>query len=251
MHEIFVAYLREWHVGLKSPRKTLQHLLQPLMYLLFFAPTMAASLRTMDWQGSEVPYLNYIVPGLIAVTALSIGNGVGISVFIDRITGELETLFELPIRRQAILIGLAGNALVRSVLVGTLLLMALPLMTNSISVSLNTCFYVITALSVSSVAWTLLSVTISCSVKSQETYNLVINLIQLPLMLSSSVFYSLTNGPPIVRMLARINPLSFSAESLRSIMISQRFWSSGLIGMLAFLLLVIITSAYAIDRAVE
>ena len=84
------------------------------MYLTIFAPTMAMVIGTVEWMGREVPYLTYVIPGIMAMSAVSVGNAAAINIYIDRLSGEMEIMFSLPIRRVAILAGYAANAVVRS-----------------------------------------------------------------------------------------------------------------------------------------
>jgi ABC-2 type transport system permease protein len=53
-------------------------------------------------------------------------------------------------------------------------------------------------------------------IKSNESFNAVLNVMLTPLMFLSSVYYPLQNAPLIIRAVSLANPLTYSADMLRA-----------------------------------
>lgn len=252
MSPVLVALLREWHVGLKSPRAIINHLLSPVMYLLIFAPSMAATLPAIAWRGESMPYLAYVVPGLMAVTSVSIGNGVGVSIYIDKLTGELEMLLGLPIHRFVLIVGLCGNAALRAGAVGAIIwgmvAFTAPEMLGGGPAGVAGSLLVVM---VSAVAWTLLSVVLACRIRSQENFNLAVNLLGLPIMLTSLVFYNPAQGLAATRWLAQVNPLSFASDIIRMFAAGRAPLWTDVLGLALFLVVMLCLAVLSINTAIE
>lgn len=249
MRDIMVAFLREWYVGLQTPRSILQHMLAPVAYLLLFAPAMAATLPSIQWKGQVVPYIMFVIPGLMALTTVSLGNSVGISVYIDKLTGELEMLFSLPIRRTALLIGLAVNAGVRALVIGAVVFLLAALVTKDFVISgVGGLLSGLGVLVISAVGWALFSAMLSCLIRDQDAYNLAINVLTLPLTFASSVFYDADQLPSAIRWVAQVNPLSYAADLLRQVLLGQQPVLTDVAGLLMFTLLAAFLAYRAVSR---
>jgi ABC-2 type transport system permease protein len=61
-----------------------------------------------------------------------------------------------------------------------------------------------------------LTLAISAYIKSNESFNAVLNTMLTPLMFLSSVYYPLQNAPLIIRAVSLANPLTYSADMLRA-----------------------------------
>ena len=252
VRDVAISLLREWHVGLKSPKNIMQQLISPVMYLLIFAPTMARNVGVISWEGRLIPYLSFVIPGIAAMSAVSVGNAIGITTYVDRLTGELETLFSLPIRRVAILAGYIANAVFRSVVAGLAFLLLAQLIPGGLLImTLGSTVMASLVLAVSATGWVLLAVTLSLSIGSQTTYNLVYNMIELPLVFTASVFYNPENGSALARWLGPINPLAFSANLLRALCQGAPPRVNDVLGLFAFVVAVIVSSLWAINRALR
>ena|GEM_PF-4424798 len=100
-------------------------------------------------------------------------------------------------------------------------------------------------------AWTLLSIVLACLIRSQENFNLVVNLLGLPLMLTSSVFYNPAQGMAATRWLAQMNPLSFAPDIIRVLVAGRPPLWSDILGLALFLLVMLCFAAFSINRAIE
>ena len=80
---------------------------------------------------------------------------------------------------------------------------------------------------------------------------MAVNLLQLPIVLTSSVFYSPDYGPAATRWIARINPLSFAADLIRTLAAGRLPLWSDVVGLAVFLVGMLGLAALAINRAIE
>ncbi len=250
MRDVFVCLIREWHIGLKTPRNILIELIYPFMYLTIFAPTMAMVIGTVEWMGREVPYLTYVIPGIMAMSAVSVGNAAAINIYIDRLSGEMEIMFSLPIRRVAILAGYAANAVVRS-LVSSIAFLAIALMVTpwAFTVSLSGVPGLVAIIALSAIGWSMFGATLAFSIRRQSTYNLVYNLIQLPIVFTSSMLYNPVRGPAITRWLGPVNPLTFATNALRACCAGTQVSTSDVVGLCVFTALTVLSASWVIGSS--
>lgn len=250
MWDVVVCLIREWHIGLKTPRNILIELVYPFMYLTIFAPTMARVIGTVEWMGREVPYLTYVIPGIMAMSSVSIGNAAAINIYIDRLSGEMEMMFSLPVRRVAILAGYAANAVIRS-LVSSIAFLAIALIVTPEAFTLNFAGIpgVVAVITLSAIGWSMFGATLAFSIQRQSTYNLVYNLIQLPIVFTSSMFYNPLEGPAITRWLGPVNPLTFATNALRAYCAGSQVSTYDLVGLSVFTGLTALAASWVIERS--
>ena len=125
-------FLRGEWVGLKTlVRKEIdrflkvavQTVMSPLvnasLYLVVFGISLS---KLLDWQ-KEVTYFEFLVPGLLAMSALnnSLQNASS-SIMISKFHGDLQDLKVVPLSPLSIMIGYVVACIVRGAMVGVLVL---------------------------------------------------------------------------------------------------------------------------------
>jgi len=81
--------------------------------------------------------------------------------------------------------------------------------------------------------------------------HLAVNLLGLPIMLTSSVFYDPVQGLAATRWLAQANPLSFAADIIPVLVAGRPPVWSDILGLALFLLVGLCLAAVSIHRAIE
>jgi len=216
----FVASLHfEWQVRLKSWRLALQWVAGPAWTLVLFAPAMARAVGTVRWGGAEFSYAAYLLPGLLIMNAFVAGQSAGFPLWIDRQTGELEVHFGLPVRRGALLFGRVAGGVASSVLQGVVVLaVGGVLVPGALSPDPWRLAGAIGVTALVAAAIGLLYVGACSLIENQESFNLFINLLNTPLILTSSIYYPLDAMPLWLRQIALVNPLSHGANLARGVL---------------------------------
>jgi ABC-2 type transport system permease protein len=100
---IYTIWLRECKGFLREPSRLIAMIGQPLMYLLIVGQGIASGL-TLN-QASDVNYLIYLYPGILAMSVLFTSMFSAISIIWDREFGFLKEVLVAPVPRWAIAVG--------------------------------------------------------------------------------------------------------------------------------------------------
>lgn len=200
---------------------------------------MAKIVPPVQYGGRALDYTSFILPGILAIAAWHKGVHAGTPIYVDRMTGELESLFALPIHRWLVLASNVGSMVLQTLLyTGTLLLIASVLGTK-LACGPARLFLALCEVAVFTWFVGMVFCALSSVIVRQETFNIVINALILPLVFTSSVFYPVEAAPRWVRAIATVNPINMTSGALRSMMlqpdlaISAALYSLGLMVLLA------------------
>lgn len=195
-------------------------MVQPALWLLVFGTTF--SHLHMINTGS-VSYLAFLVPGIIAQSALFISIFYGIQIIWDRDAGVLAKLMVTPAPASALITGKSFAAGVRSVaqVIGVLalaFLMRVHLTVNPLRILAAMAIVVLGA-----AFFACLSMTLAGLVRNRDRLMGIGQAITMPLFFASNALYPVDVMPAWLRTLSTINPLSYEVNALRALLIGTPF----------------------------
>lgn len=204
---------REWALFSSSRSSFLSALIEPVIYVVFFLPGIGQMLSA-----GQTTYILFALPGIMLIAALSVGVNIGSPVFFDRYTGEMETLFTLPVARDMFFVGRLTSAFLRMAAKSTVtLILASTLYPAVRTLGATKLLALLVAASCVSVVVSCFFIYVASTVKNQGQFNLYMNLLITPLLPTSSAFYPIENLPPWLFQIASFNPLTHLVADLRSI----------------------------------
>jgi len=191
----------------------LQTVLSPLvttsLYFLVFGVALGSRLREI----SGVPYIQFVVPGLVMMTMIrdSFLN-TSSSLFQSKINGTITDILVAPIGAFEMVLAYVGAAMIRAIIVGTLVyLVALSFTWFPLHHIGWTLFFGIF------VPATLALLGMIAALWAQKFDHLAIfpNFVLLPLAFLGGVFYSIDLLPEPWNTVSRLNPLLYMVNGLR------------------------------------
>ncbi|RDD53490.1 MAG: ABC transporter [Candidatus Korarchaeota archaeon NZ13-K] len=190
-------------------------IVNPLMFFVFLGMGFSASMRGLS-ASLGVDYLAFLAPGIVVMTTFTASFIGGISVIWDREFGFLKEVLVAPASRTYAIMGRSlGDSFTSSLqaLLITLLICAIaPLNPIGIIPSLAVCF-------LTSLAFNNMGIAIASRMRSPEGFQLIANLLTFPLIFLSGAFYPIDNLPQAVKPLFYLNPLTYSVDLTRYLMI--------------------------------
>ena len=165
-----------------------------------------------------VDYVTYLVSGMVAMTAF-IGSFIaGISVIWDKQFGFLKETLVAPAPRGVVILGrIVGDAIVNTLHAMIIVTLALLFSRNINIVGIPVALaYVFTM----SLGFTGLGVLVSLKFQSVEGFQMIVNIITMPLMFASGVFYPVNSMPNWMKWFAAVNPLTYGVHA-------SRYWLTG------------------------
>jgi ABC-2 type transport system permease protein len=217
--------------------------IQPALWLLVFGETFN-QLRIIPT--GNVPYLDFLAPGIIAQSALFIAIFYGIQIIWERDAGVLSKLLVTPTPRFAVITGKAFAAGVRALLQAVVVLVLALIL--GVGMTANPLKLLGTAVAVllGSAFFCCLSIAIAGLVLSRDRLMGIGQAITMPLFFASNALYPTDLMPAWLQVVSRINPLGYEVDALRGLLIGT---STNLLldfGVLALAAAAMITIASAL-----
>jgi ABC-2 type transport system permease protein len=167
-------------------------------------------------------YISFMAVGMIAFTALFTTMFSGMSVVWDRRLGFLNKVLSTPVSRAVIILSKVLSATLRSMFQALIILIiAVPL-----GFQFGAAFTPINILGVFAflflICLGLSSMFIAINIRSTriETPMAVMNLLNLPLTFASSAFFPIERMPEWLQTVAQVNPLSYTMNGMRQLLIN-------------------------------
>jgi len=192
-------------------------------------------------------YISFMAVGMMAFTALFTTMFSGMSVVWDRRLGFLNKVLSTPVSRAVIILSKVLSATLRSMFqAAVILLIALPL-----GFAFGAAFTPLNILGVFAMLFLvclgLSSLFIAINIRSTriETPMAVMNLLNLPLTFASSAFFPIDKMPTWLQAVANANPISYTIDGMRQLLIfdsinySQLAVDFAFVGLFAAILTII------------
>ncbi|MGP4051075.1 ABC transporter permease [Streptomyces sp. 2A115] len=197
----------------QDPESMFDVVLMPIVFCLLFVFVFGGAIAG---QGNQDVYVNYVVPGLMAMMGMNIAMGVGTGFNQDFQTGVMDRFRSLPISRASVLIAKIAVEIGR-LLVATAILLAVGFMLG-LSVASVPGLLAAIGLSVvfgSSIMWIFL--TMGVVMKNAQAIQ-GMGFVLMPLQFGSSIFSPPSTMPGWLQAFTDYNPLSSLADSARGLM---------------------------------
>src|SRR6266568_4090468 len=166
--------------------------------------------------GSDQHYLHYFYPGALIMIVLFTSIFTMMSVIEDRKEGFLLSVLVAPVSRSAIVLGKVLGGTTLSALQGLIFLVFAPLL--GIHIGFGSFLLIVLTVVLVSFALTALGFAIAWPMDSTQAFHAIINLFLIPLWLLSGALFPLAGASGWIRILMRINPLTYGVEALRTLL---------------------------------
>ena len=221
---------RQLRKVLRRPMYVVYLFVQPVILVLLFRYVFGGAIAT-----GGVSYVDYLMPGIIAMTAVFGALTTGLGITEDLAAGVIDRFRSLPIAHSALLIGrtaadLATNAVSIVVILALGFVIGFrpsePVWSVALAPALILAFaYVF--------SW--ISAFVGISVRNPETAQSIGFIWVFPLVFASSAFVPTDTMPAGVRAFADVNPVTLVVDAARALMIGHGDALAPALGTLAWL----------------
>ena len=187
----------------------------PLVFWLVIGSGFGTSFRSGESAGQQ-HYLDYFYPGALIMIVLFTSIFTMMSVIEDRKEGFLLSVLVAPVPRSAIVLGKVLGGTTLATIQGLIFLALGPFL--GIHLSFTQFLLVVLTVFLVSFALTALGFAIAWPMDSTQAFHAIINLFLIPLWLLSGALFPLAGASGWIRVLMRINPLTYGVEALRSLL---------------------------------
>ncbi|GAA1157429.1 ABC-2 type transport system permease protein [Kitasatospora gansuensis] len=213
--DTWLVFQRQVLLMVRTPIWLVVGVIQPLFYLLLFAPLLKQVLGAGSYQEAYRIY----VPGLLAVLVIFGGLFTGFSLLGELRAGIIERSRVTPVSRLALLLGRALRevlALMVQAVIITLLALPFGLTVAPLDLLLAYLLMALLALMTSAISYG-----IALLVRSDAALAPVVNTVAQPIALLSGVLLPLALAPQWLRSIAEWNPFYWAVEGMRALFAGQ------------------------------
>ena len=217
----------------------------PVLFWVVIGSGFGTSFRGGAGAGNQ-HYLDYFFPGALIMIVLFTSIFTMMSVIEDRKEGFLLSVLVAPVHRSVIVLGKVLGGTTLSAVQGLVFLAFAPAL--GVHFGIAEFGLIVLAVFLTSFALTALGFAIAWPMDSTQGFHAVINLFLIPLWLLSGALFPLTGASGWIRLLMRINPLTYGTEALRTLLFpaSAVFSIGECLSVLAGFSLVMFVIAFAI-----
>ena len=228
----------------RQPWFVLMAIIQPVIWLLLFGALFEKTTLIPGF-GTGGSYLDYLVPGVLVMTALFSCGWSGMSIVEDLDRSVIDRFLVTPIHRSAIVAGLNAYELIalgiQSLIIGGLaFLLGARFEGGLLGFGALTVSAMLVGATVAS-----LSDAMALTLRQRESVIGVNTLLTMPLTFLSAAFMPLALAPDWIRTVAAWNPVNWAVEAGREALMASPDWSFVLPRLGGLAILAVLSTAWA------
>ena len=222
MEIIYTMWLRQIKKYWRSKTRMIGALGQPLLFLLAFGFGFGPIFEKAG-QGN---YIEFLAPGVIAMSILFTAMFTGIDVIWDRQFGFLKETLVAPVSRIKIMVGRTlGGATVA--LVQGLIVMAVCLLFGFTIQGITSLLLAIVFMFLIALLFTALGTAIASKLEDMQAFPLIMNFLIMPIFFLSGALFPLADLPKTISIIATLDPLSYGVDGLRGALVGASHYGIG------------------------
>ncbi|GAB2741107.1 ABC transporter permease [Streptomyces bullii] len=201
----------------QDPESMFDAVLFPVVFTLLFVYVFGGSIGQALGGGQEA-YVQYVVPGLMAMMGMNMAMGVGTGFNQDFNTGVMDRFRSLPIGRGSVLFAKIAVELFRMFIATTIMLVVGVL----VGFDIENWTGLLAAVGLAAVFGTALMwvfITLGVVMKNAQSVQAMGFLVLVPLQFGSSIFAPTASMPNWLQNFTDYNPLSALADAARGLMV--------------------------------
>jgi ABC-2 type transport system permease protein len=215
---ILPAFTLWWREIVRFYRQTTRVvgvLASPLVFWLVIGSGFGTSFRSGGGPGQQ-HYLDYFYPGALIMIVLFTSIFTMMSVIEDRKEGFLLSVLVAPVPRSAIVLGKVLGGTTLAAIQGMIFLIFAPF--AGVRVAPVQIVLVAVVVFLVSFSLTALGFAIAWPMDSSQAFHGIVNLFLIPLWLLSGALFPLAGASGWIRLIMRLNPLTYGVEALRGLL---------------------------------
>lgn len=207
---IYIMWLRQIKRYWRSKPRIIGSLAQPLLFLV----ALGFGFGPIFQKAGGGNYIEFLAPGIIAMSILFTAMFNGIEVIWDREFGFLKETLVAPVSRYKIMIGRTlGGATVASI--QGLIVFLISLLIGFRPVNFPMIFVAFILMLLIAMLFTAFGTAIASRLEDMQAFQLIMNFIIMPLFFLSGALFPIDSLPSALTLVTKLNPLSYGVDGLR------------------------------------
>ena len=207
---MYILWIRQIKKYFRSRARIIGSLGRPILFLV----ALGFGFGPIFQKAGGGNYIEFLAPGIIAMSILFTAVFSGIEIIWDRQFGFLKETLVAPVSRLDIMIGRTLGGASVSVFQGILVLLLSLLLgfkiTSVWTIPLAIVFMILIAL-----LFTALGTAIASLLEDMQAFPLIINFVIMPLFFLSGALFPLAGLPGVINVIASVDPMTYGVDGLR------------------------------------
>ncbi len=210
---IYVISFRELRKFIRERSRIMGTMARPILWLFVLGGGMG---RIVTLPGGGITYTQFLFPGILGFTILFASIFSAISIVWDREFGFLKEILVAPISRFSVVAGkaMAGT----SISLFQVLIMSVFIPVLGIKIGFVQFLLLLMSAGLLAFSMTCFGILVAASMRSYEGFNVVMNLIVMPMYFLSGAMYPIKRLPSVLKELTRANPLTYGIDAMKNIL---------------------------------
>lgn len=243
---IYILWLRQLKRYYRSRPRMLGSLAQPVLFLV----ALGFGFGPIYQKAGGGNYIQFIAPGIIAMSIIFTAMFTGLEVIYDRQFGFLKETLVAPVPRWAIMLGRTFGGATVATLQGVIVFLIALIIgfrpENIFAVPLAVVYMILMA-----IFFTAFGTAIASRMEDMQAFPLIINFLIMPLFFLSGALFPLGGLPKAIQTIIYANPLSYGVDGVRGALTGQMHFGLQLdfLVLFAFAAVVLAAGSYLFSKA--
>jgi ABC-2 type transport system permease protein len=190
---------------------------QSVLWVVLFGVGM----RGIVGEVSGSDYLSFLLPGIIAFSAMSGAIGGGLIMLDERLRGIMKEYLVSPIPRSSILLGNAASTATKALFQAVIMLIVGVLMGAHLVGHPAGWLLALLLIALFAVGFSGCALALAAQSRSIMGYHGMLFLFNLPILFASNALYPLDVLPDWMRVLVLLNPITYMIDAMRALAFGQ------------------------------
>ncbi len=216
MRTIYILWLRQLKRYIRSRSRLVGSLGQPLLFLV----ALGYGFGPVFQKAGQGNYLEFLAPGVIAMSVLFTAIFSGIEIIWDKQFGFLKETLVAPVSRLNIMIGRTLGGATVATLQG-IIVFFISIAAGFRPHSLTLLPVGLLIMTLTALLFTAMGTAIASILEDMQGFQMVMNFLVMPIFFLSGALFPLEGLPGMIDMIASLNPLTYGVDGLRGALTGQ------------------------------
>ncbi|SDJ76762.1 ABC transporter permease [Sediminibacillus albus] len=223
MEAIYAIWQRDVLKFFRDKARLIGSFAMPFMFLILFGSGMSGAIGSMmggeaaSGPLSDFNFVEFMFPGIIGMTVFNTAIFSALSVVQDREFGYLREILVSPMSRTSIAIGKVLGGSTVALFQGLMMLVFVPFI--GVTITIPIILKLIPVMFLVAFAISSIGLLIATSLKTSQGFQMVIQVLIFPMLFLSGALFPLSGMPAWMDFLVKINPLTYSVDMFKKIIL--------------------------------
>lgn len=232
MEAVFAVWQRDVIKFFRDKGRLIGSFAMPFMFLILFGSGMSGAMQSMLGGSSNsgplanFDFVEFMFPGIIGMVVFNTAIFSALSVVQDKEFGYMREILVSPMSRVSIAIGKVLGGTTVAVIQGLMMLIFVPFI--GVSISFAMILQLIPIMFLVGFTISAIGLLIASSLKTSQGFQMVIQILLFPMLFLSGAMFPLNGLPLWMDIIVKINPLTYSVDMFKEIVLQPETMSAPL-----------------------